>query len=36
MRAGGGALPVAVILIGCYTGVTFKGVALTDRTTEHT
>lgn len=36
LRARGGALPVAVVLIGCHAGVTFKGKALTDRATEHT
>lgn len=36
LRAGGGALPVAFVLIGCHARVTFKGTALTDRTTEQT
>lgn len=35
LRARGGALPVAVVLIGCHACVTFKGIALTERTIEH-
>lgn len=36
LRARGRALPVAVVLIGCHARVTFKGMALTERTIEHT
>lgn len=36
LRAGGGALSVAVVLIGRHACVTFEGVALTDRARETT